>query len=870
MSQNETKKYGPYRLVRMLQGTRLWTEHLAVYETKSGHGEACRLWFPKRGAVKNEKAAAHRLASLLALRHENLDRVVDAGVGERGLYVAFEYQPGRMLDEIVRAVGTEGASLPVSVCLYLGIEALKGLSAVQADDHGADELHHGFVGPQSIYVSTTGQVRLRYQGLAAACDWDIESLKGAFDLVGKELSHSEDIRAIALTLKHLLFPPESGAFKTGPEMPAGLARIIARALSPAPQLCFNDAEAMLSELLKLQTKLWEVCTAVQMSELMQQLFGGELDEDNEEVAHLTGAKRPPVREPRDLRLDRSLPLGSMIDGRYRLIREIGQGAAGIVYEAEHVELKTQVAIKMLDRDYCRDVHRVERFRREARASSRIGHPNIIRVSDLGQTDDGRFYYVMDYIEGETLGDLIRRVGFLDEERAVAIMTQVCDAVHAAHEKGIVHRDLKPENILLDRNSKVREFARVVDFGLSLSIVSNEKRLTKEGQAVGTPYFMAPEQVRGEPSDARTDVYAAGVILYEALSGAPMFDYPTVAETLTAHLHDTPVPFAERAPDNTVRGALEAAILKAVEKDPLDRHQSMKEMGNAIEAALEPSGLLAAEKPPPAPRKTRSTPPFPVDQTFEPASVDVDEPSLLPWHRRPPQIVAIIAAVTLVIGAVIVLWPRGGQNTAGASGGIQPPSATNQDAGNRVSDGTSLRAIDAGGGTATNDSSTKATDSAVSEGADTGPAKTDTKVQRPHLAKNVTPTKSNQKQKVPAPDSGAQQGPSAAELVRDGRALLSRGQPAKAARLCRQALRISAGSSSAWACVGQASFEQGNHSSAAQSFKRAVSMAPRSVRYRLLLAGALKRAGRSADANREYQEVLRLDPDNSIARRMLNR
>lgn len=798
---------GPFRLVRMLHGTGLWTEHLAVREADGQRAEVHRLWLPKRGSIADEGAAAVRLGELMPLSHECLERIVEVSVAGRGLHVALEYEPGRTVAELAASSAVPG-TLPAPVCLYLGIEVLKALAAAESFDRGAGRLHHGFIGPRSIYVTARGAVKLRYQGIAQACGWGVEALRGALDGASEELSRAADARAVALTLRGLLFPP-SGSFVTGPEMPAGLIRVIARALSAPPKAAFGSAAELLSELRLVQAKHRETCTPIQMSELLQQRFGRELDDDAAEVEQLAGAAGDSTEIPADLRADRALPLGSVIDGRYRLLRELGQGSAGIVYGAEHLELRTQVAIKMLDRDYSRDLRRVERFRREARAASRIGHPNIIRVSDLGRAEDGRFFYVMELIDGDTLGEIIRREGRVDERRAVALMLQVCDALEAAHQKSVIHRDLKPENILVSRDAMGKEAARIVDFGLSVTLDSGEKRLTKEGQAVGTPYFMAPEQVRGESTDSRTDVYAAGAILYEMLAGVPLFDYPTVAETLTAHLHDTPIPLRERAPDAGISPALEAAVLKALEKDPLDRFQSMSELARALEGSLEPGA--AAARPTGARRRVRLA------------------------------VAALaVAAVVAAVIAGVASSPRQGDVDATAQAG---------DAGRPAADaGSAAPLAEAAPAPADAEPAPRDADAAVgaSDGA-RGPAGT-----LPSVSRDAGPGES-----VPA-------------LTQRAETLMRQGKAPEAEGLYRRAVRQAPGHAAAWAGLGQAQFERGSFEQAAASLGRAVSLSPSSVRYRLLLAGALTRAGRSAEATRQYEAVLRLDPTNAHARRMLHR
>src|SRR4029450_11912856 len=211
-------------------------------------------------------------------------------------------------------------------------------------------------------------------------------------------------------------------------------------------------------------------------------------------------------------------VGTLLAGRYRIKKLCGEGGMGRVYEAEHVEIGRRVAVKVLHPAYSRTPEVVERFRREARAASKVGHPNIVDVTDSGTTDDGSFFFVMEFIEGVELGLVIFKEGPMAVQRALHIGAQMCDALQAAHDAGIIHRDLKPENVLLITKEGQPDFVKVLDFGIAKSTEVEEtaksgRRLTRPGVAMGTPEYMAPEQAAGKPADPRSDIYAVGSILY---------------------------------------------------------------------------------------------------------------------------------------------------------------------------------------------------------------------------------------------------------------------------------------------------------------------------------------------------------------------
>ncbi len=244
-------------------------------------------------------------------------------------------------------------------------------------------------------------------------------------------------------------------------------------------------------------------------------------------------------------------IGQVIDGRYRVSELIGEGGMGRVYLAEHVEIGRRVAMKILHPVYSHMPDLVERFRREARAASRIGHPHIVDVTDSGRTREGSVYFVMEFLDGVDLGTVIERQGSLDVRRALRIITQICRALAAAHEAGIIHRDLKPENIFLTLRDGEEDFVKVLDFGIAKSTQAeraSSRRLTSPGMAMGTPEYMAPEQAAGHSADERCDIYAVGAILYEALVGKPPYDGDNFMEVLTKKATTEPTPIDELRPE----------------------------------------------------------------------------------------------------------------------------------------------------------------------------------------------------------------------------------------------------------------------------------------------------------------------------------
>jgi len=271
--------------------------------------------------------------------------------------------------------------------------------------------------------------------------------------------------------------------------------------------------------------------------------------------------------------------GTIVGGRFRITRLIGEGGMGAVYEATHETLPRKFAIKILRPELAYQKNFIERFRREAIASARVEHPNVIYITDFGYTEEGSVYLVMEYLEGVGLDEVIGRHTRLPVHRALPILIQVADALDHAHRMNVIHRDLKPENILLTEVRGHKDVVKILDFGIA-KLQEPEfanVALTMKGQVFGTAEYMSPEQATGEPLDGRSDLYAVGCLAYEMLTGDPPFLGPPV-EVLRAHVRKTPLP-----PSSKLRGtqsippALDALVLRCLAKEPDERYQSGAEL-----------------------------------------------------------------------------------------------------------------------------------------------------------------------------------------------------------------------------------------------------------------------------------------------------
>jgi predicted Ser/Thr protein kinase len=280
-------------------------------------------------------------------------------------------------------------------------------------------------------------------------------------------------------------------------------------------------------------------------------------------------------------------IGRVIADRYLVLARLGEGGMGRVYLAEHVKMNRQCAIKVMNPSLVNDTESSQRFAREASNAARILHPNVAAVFDYGESDK-IVYLVMEYVDGQSLSSILQKEGALDPRRAIDLARQVADGLHAAHELGIVHRDLKPDNVIVTTNRSGKEIAKVVDFGIAKAVNdSKEDALTKSGLVIGTPEYMSPEQLLGDPVDARTDVYALGCSLFQSLTGNAAFAADTREQMIRRRLHEPAPHIRDLIPALPAR--LDTLIVHMLARSPSDRVANAAEARDQLDPALTLSG-----------------------------------------------------------------------------------------------------------------------------------------------------------------------------------------------------------------------------------------------------------------------------------------
>ncbi len=274
--------------------------------------------------------------------------------------------------------------------------------------------------------------------------------------------------------------------------------------------------------------------------------------------------------------------GTLVENRFEILHPLGEGGMATVYKAEHKHVDLVVAIKVLNKDNDMSSTDIERLKREARALNSLFHPNIVKVYSFGFLDSGHPYLVLDYLEGQSLDNIVSSGKLPELDWTLEVFQQICRGLACAHESNMIHRDLKPSNIMIVEKDENGSFVKLLDFGIARSQVQgmNDQKLTRKGEIFGSPLYMSPEQISGKDIDLRADIYSFGCLMYETLSGKPPLLGDTIILTLMKHIGETPAQISSIC-ERTIPVELEQIVAKCMEKAPEKRFQTVPEIEEAL-------------------------------------------------------------------------------------------------------------------------------------------------------------------------------------------------------------------------------------------------------------------------------------------------
>jgi serine/threonine-protein kinase len=570
------------------------------------------------------------------LQHPGVAQVLEAATDEDGEpYTVVEYVEGRSLSDVRQRAIQTGVRIGWADAAAITIEVAQALAHVH-ERSGADGSPLGIVhrdlSPQNVMIGHAGEIKLIDFGTARGHNRRCHTVAGVVfakpGYIAPEVARQQvgdgriDLYALGVILwelcagrrfltmdpqRHLdevaggklLLPPVAAACGAPPELDDVIAKLTKNEPDeryPRASLAVTDLARLLASAsgaeagergvraraVGLMHALWPHEPARARTEFMRLLR-----EARQALHDDTRPRETPVGGPASQAIARQWTSdASRLPGTpYRFVRTIGEGASGVVWEAEHLELGRRVALKVLAPEHASSAASLERFRREARAVATLSHPNLVQILDFGRSLDGRAFLAMELLAGETLDARLRR-GPLGAAEATRIAVEVCAALAAAHAAGLVHRDIKPQNLMLTKAGGVK----LLDFGVAMAMTdgldspaARPKERALRGFAIfGTPEYMAPEQVSGEAIDRRTDVYALGCVLYQMLAGVPPFEGSSSVVVMGKQLRDTAPPPHTRAGGQTGCSALEAVTSRAMAKDPRNRFHSAAAMRAALE------------------------------------------------------------------------------------------------------------------------------------------------------------------------------------------------------------------------------------------------------------------------------------------------
>ncbi len=906
------RKFGKYRILKPLAAGGMGAVYLAVTGSEGMEKLlAIKVVRPHLTDAEFVRRFEDEAKVVVRLDHGNLVQVFEVGDVDGQMYMAMEYVNGRDLRAVWNRCVEKKVAFPLDVVVQIMKDALRGLS--YAHEYGGLDLVHRDISPPNLLVSFAGQTKVADFGLALS---NLKMQKTAPGLVfgkvsymapeqarGDRVDSRADLYALGIIVWELLTgrrlfpsgdnqaqdlverskgpvvePPSQACARVPPE----LDEVVLRALAPRSQDRYARASDMLKSLAEVQAALWPDLDTDRVSTFMHLLYGERIEAERIQLQNLVVRSRslsddaPTGRVKVTVSGTQQAPL---LGGRYRLGRMLGEGAMGQVFEAEHVDIGRRVAIKVLHRAYANTEAAVERFRREARAATRIHHKAIVEVLDFGTTDDGRCYYVMELLSGAALADVIDAEAPLNLDRAIGLTQQMCQALEAAHDAGVIHRDLKPANILITHDDQGAEVVKILDFGIAKWVdtsLGGQPKITFG--SVGTPRYMAPEQATGQAVDRRSDIYAIAVILYEMLTGKTPFGDGLPQELLARKLQRPPQDIVQYRPD--LPSGLAATIMAALDKEPDRRPATASEFASKL-ARYQGAGIAPAPSAAPGPAPGG----FQEDGWAEPSSVGV---------RNSFRLILPLSILSVSVVVALALWwwaPWRGSNGKAAPSHSSPSVASaggargvasnadggakqvehHDDAGGEVRVSARRTPVDAGvaGATPSRVPPPRASplDASV-------PARVAHQLPEPRarqvaatrktatIPRAATRTVAREPARTAA--SSASPRPTASALLRQARAAISSGRYTQASALLARAQKLPGGRTRALSLRASMLLRRGRYREAIRVADRAVK-AGGGVSARLIMARAYQRMGLYRSAAAQYRLILTRHPGHKAAK-----
>ncbi len=778
------------------------------------------------GLFSEEARSLSRLSSV------NVVRIMEVGVEGKIPFVAREHVEGLNLERLIMLAQGRTALWPWELAAHVTTEILRGLDYV----HRREDLHgnpmgmrHGDIRPANVLVSMNGEVKLANFGSTLRFIADEKTNARLSDIRDRffppegidevEPTVDADLWGVGLILVMLLggrIPSKQSGEHDAPWMPPQMSSrveslpevvdtFIGRALNPDPSFRFSTAREMRTALLQVMQAHAKGHPPDDLADWIRELGGSERKSEEEMVRRLLG-KEAQIQLDETADGTGALAVGHVLDGRYHLLRRLGEGGMGVVFEADHLGIGRKVAVKVLHDRVIDEENTVERFRREAQIIGSLGHPNIVGALDFGITSEGYHYLAMDLLEGKSLAEHIEN-GSLSSRELTVSMAEVCDGLQAAHDADVIHRDLKPDNVFLTPAG-----ARILDFGIAKStgLDKEAEALTRTGHICGTVDYIAPEQIRGLSQDPRSDIYAAGVIIYEALTQTTPFKGRTVGETLHKVINDKLVSPRKRSGDKTIPADLEAICMKALSRRADKRFSSAAKMASALRALLPPPGETA----------------------------DMVDSGSGSWEKGSWKLL-IVVGIALVLGIAAWCVSSGYFDEDNLPAGAEIEPEAQED---RVK-----TSIDTSEGPVV----------IIPPDAGNKPAVKDL------VPSKGDPVKSDVEEKE---DARAL----ARDKVRAGEAALARMDISGAVRSFEEAIQLDSRNSRAWYGLGKAAFQRGDYGVAVDKTERALRLSPSNVSRRVFLGKIFLAAGQKAAAAAQFRRVLATHPGNEKAAKLLEK